>query len=38
MVLIMVVRPRGLVGSRTPTVALGARRAIGAEHVGEGRG
>jgi branched-chain amino acid transport system permease protein len=38
MVLIMVVRPRGLVGSRTPTVALGARRAIGAEHVAEGRG
>ncbi len=38
MVLIMVVRPRGLVGSRTPTVALGSRRAIGAEHVGEGRG
>lgn len=38
MVLIMVVRPRGLVGSRTPTVALGTRRAIGAEHVGEGRG
>lgn len=38
MVLIMVVRPRGLVGSRTPTIALGARRAIGAEHVGEGRG
>jgi branched-chain amino acid transport system permease protein len=38
MVLIMVVRPRGLVGSRTPTVALGARRTIGAEHVGEGRG
>jgi len=38
MVVIMVVRPRGLVGSRTPTVALGTRRAIGAEHVGEGRG
>ncbi|MBP0466524.1 high-affinity branched-chain amino acid ABC transporter permease LivM [Roseomonas sp. PWR1] len=38
MVLIMVVRPRGLVGSRTPTIALGTRRAIGAEHVGEGRG
>lgn len=38
MVLIMMVRPRGLVGSRTPTVALGTRRAIGAEHVGEGRG
>jgi branched-chain amino acid transport system permease protein len=38
MVLIMVLKPRGLVGSRTPTVALGARRAIGAEHVQEGRG
>jgi branched-chain amino acid transport system permease protein len=38
MVLIMVVRPRGLVGSRTPSVALGQRRAIGAEHVAEGRG
>jgi branched-chain amino acid transport system permease protein len=38
MVLIMVVRPRGLVGSRTPTVALGTRRAIGAEHVAQGRG
>ncbi|HYF07284.1 MAG TPA: high-affinity branched-chain amino acid ABC transporter permease LivM [Acetobacteraceae bacterium] len=38
MVLIMVVRPRGLVASRTPSVALGQRRAIGAEHVAEGRG
>ncbi len=38
MVVIMVLRPRGLVGSRTPTVALGQRRAIGAEYVGEGRG
>jgi branched-chain amino acid transport system permease protein len=38
MVVIMVLRPRGLVGSRTPTVALGTRRSIGAEHVGEGRG
>jgi branched-chain amino acid transport system permease protein len=38
MVLIMVVRPRGLVASRTPTVALGERRAIGAEHISEGRG
>jgi branched-chain amino acid transport system permease protein len=38
MVLIMVWRPRGLVGSRTPSVALGERRAIGAGLVGEGRG
>ncbi|MBR0670121.1 high-affinity branched-chain amino acid ABC transporter permease LivM [Neoroseomonas soli] len=38
MVLIMVARPRGLVGSRTPTVALGERKTIGAEHVAEGRG
>lgn len=38
MVLIMVVRPRGLVSSRTPSVALGQRRAIGSEHVAEGRG
>jgi branched-chain amino acid transport system permease protein len=38
MVVIMVFRPRGLVGTRTPSVALGRRRAIGAEHVAEGRG
>jgi branched-chain amino acid transport system permease protein len=38
MVAIMVLRPRGLVGTRTPSVALGARRAIGAGLVGEGRG
>jgi len=38
MVLIMVVRPRGLVGHRTPTVALGKRRSISAEHVAEGHG
>jgi branched-chain amino acid transport system permease protein len=38
MVVIMVVRPRGLVATRTPSVALGQRRAIGAEHVAEGRG
>ena len=38
MVLIMVVRPRGLVSSRTPTVALGERRAVDAAHVAEGRG
>jgi branched-chain amino acid transport system permease protein len=38
MVLIMVLRPRGLVGSRTPTVSLGARRVIDSKFVGEGRG
>ncbi|WP_270937993.1 high-affinity branched-chain amino acid ABC transporter permease LivM [Falsiroseomonas oryzae] len=38
MVVIMVLRPRGLVGSRTPTIALGEKRAIGAGHVSEGRG
>jgi branched-chain amino acid transport system permease protein len=38
MVVIMVLRPRGLVGTRTPSVALGERRAIGAEHVAEGKG
>jgi branched-chain amino acid transport system permease protein len=38
LVLIMVVRPRGLVSGRTPSVALGSRTAIGAEHVAEGHG
>ena len=38
MVVIMVWRPRGLVASREPSVALGERRIIGAEHVAEGRG
>jgi branched-chain amino acid transport system permease protein len=38
MVVIMVVRPRGLVGTRTPSVALGERRAIGKDYVGEGHG
>ena len=38
MVLIMVLRPRGLIGTRTPSVALGEKRAIGAGLVGEGRG
>ncbi|WP_426958501.1 high-affinity branched-chain amino acid ABC transporter permease LivM [Muricoccus radiodurans] len=38
MVLIMVWKPRGLVSSRTPSVALGKRRAIAAEHVGQGAG
>ena len=38
LVLIMVLRPRGLVSGRTPTVALGRRREIAAELVAEGRG
>jgi branched-chain amino acid transport system permease protein len=38
MVVIMVLRPRGLVGSRTPSIALGERRAVSAAHVSEGKG
>jgi len=38
LVLVMVLRPRGLVSGRTPSVALGARREISAELVAEGRG
>ncbi|GGC31263.1 branched-chain amino acid ABC transporter permease [Siccirubricoccus deserti] len=38
MVVIMILRPRGLVGTRTPSVALGEKRAIGGDLVGEGRG
>ena len=38
MVLTMVLRPRGLVSGRTPSVALGKRREISAELVAEGRG
>jgi branched-chain amino acid transport system permease protein len=38
MVVIMVLRPRGLIGTRTPSVALRERRAIGGNLVGEGRG
>jgi branched-chain amino acid transport system permease protein len=38
MVLIMVWRPRGLVSTRTPTVALFRRKAIGAEHIAQGEG
>ncbi len=38
MVLVMVWRPRGLVGSRKPTVALGERKAIGSDLVKEGHG
>jgi branched-chain amino acid transport system permease protein len=36
MVVIMVLRPRGLVGTRTPSIALGEKRTIGADLVGEG--
>ncbi len=38
LVLVMVLRPRGLVSGRTPSVALGKRREISAELVAEGRG
>ncbi len=38
LVVMMVLRPRGLVSGRTPTVALGERKAIAAELVTEGRG
>ena len=38
MVLIMLFKPRGFVGVRTPTVFLKERKAIGAENVKEGHG
>jgi branched-chain amino acid transport system permease protein len=38
MVVIMVLRPRGLVGTRTPSIALGKKRAISGDLVGEGHG
>ncbi len=38
LVVVMVLRPRGLVSGRTPSVALGRRREISAELVAEGRG
>lgn len=38
MVGVMIWRPRGLVSIRTPSVALGERRAIAGSLVGEGRG
>ncbi len=38
MVLIMVVRPRGLISTRDASVHLGARKKISGAHVGEGRG
>jgi branched-chain amino acid transport system permease protein len=38
MVAIMVLRPRGLVGTRAPSILLGGPRRIDARHVSEGRG
>ena len=38
LVVIMVVRPRGLVSGRRPTASLGRAREISAELVAEGRG
>ncbi len=38
MVAIMVWRPRGLVGTRKATIAVGERKAIGGDLVGEGHG
>jgi branched-chain amino acid transport system permease protein len=38
LVVMMVLRPRGLVSGRTPSVAIGKRREIAADMVAEGRG
>jgi branched-chain amino acid transport system permease protein len=38
LVVMMVLRPRGLVSGRTPSVALGDKREISAEMVAQGRG
>ncbi len=38
LVVMMVLRPRGLVSGRTPSIALGARKQIAAELVAQGRG
>ncbi|MDE2251177.1 MAG: hypothetical protein KGL25_07205 [Gammaproteobacteria bacterium] len=38
LVVMMVLRPRGLVSGRTPSVALTGRKAIAADLVAEGRG
>ena len=38
LVVVMVLRPRGLVSGRTPSVALGTRREIAADMVSEGHG
>jgi branched-chain amino acid transport system permease protein len=37
MVIVMVWKPRGLISTRMPSIALGTRKAIGAELVGQGR-
>ncbi len=38
LVVVMVLRPRGLISGRTPSIALGKRREISAELVAQGRG
>ncbi|MDE2239781.1 MAG: high-affinity branched-chain amino acid ABC transporter permease LivM [Rhodospirillales bacterium] len=38
LVLIMVVRPRGFISTRRPTIALGKAKSIGADLVAQGRG
>jgi branched-chain amino acid transport system permease protein len=38
LVVIMVVRPRGFISTRTPTVSLGKAKIIGADMISEGRG
>ena len=38
LVLVMVVRPRGFLSGRTPSVSLGAKKKIGADLMTEGHG
>jgi ABC-type branched-subunit amino acid transport system permease subunit len=38
MVVLMIWRPRGLVTSREPSIALGRRKAVSSAHVKEGAG
>jgi branched-chain amino acid transport system permease protein len=38
LVTVMVVRPRGFISTRKPTVSLGKAKIIGAEMISEGRG
>lgn len=38
LVIIMVVKPRGFIATRKPTIALGRAKAIGAAFIGQGRG
>jgi branched-chain amino acid transport system permease protein len=38
MVLVMIWKPRGLVSVRRPSIFLRERRAVAAEHIGQGRG